>query len=82
MSLVIIDNKDRKAYENLSKTQAAQIVGVSRVTVWRWSAAARKVYGRFEIYFRPERRKQKPGTPKNPPVKKKTEPPQPSFRRM
>lgn len=56
MAIVIVDLEAGKAYSNLSKTQAAKLVGLSRVTIHRWSKAQRwrKVYKHFEIYFKPE----------------------------
>lgn len=61
--MVIIDLKKRKAYVNLSKTQAAIILGVSRRTITRWSSSDRKIYHTYEIYFNVEKFKQRPGPP-------------------
>ena len=61
--MVVIDLKKRKAYVNLSKTQAAIMLGVSRRTITRWSQLDRKIYGTFEVYFNIEKFKQRPGPP-------------------
>lgn len=52
--MVVIDFRKKRAYENCSKTKAAELIGVSRKTIYRWAAEDRhKVYGNYELYFDP-----------------------------
>lgn len=58
--MTIIDNKENKAYENVSQTAAAGIVGVHRNTIHNWSKKKEiEHYHHFTIYFHPEKLKQK-----------------------
>lgn len=34
--MVVIDNTTGKCYENLTQCKAAQLVGVNRITIYRW----------------------------------------------
>lgn len=54
--MVIINTKTNQVYINVSKTQAARLIGVDRSTVYRWSdrkigASNIEVYNNFTIYF-------------------------------
>ncbi len=56
--MVIINKKTNHVYENVSKTLASSIVGVSRKTIIQWSKKRHddgtflEVYNHFEIYFK------------------------------
>ena len=56
--MVVIDLETGKAWENLNKTQAADVVGVTRQTIAAWMQChTMKTYRGFKIYFysRPKR---------------------------
>ena len=56
--MVVINTKTEQCFPNLSKTEVAKLVGVSRMTVTRWAAKNLKEgrnteeYNNFTIYFR------------------------------
>lgn len=62
--MVIVDTKHDKAYENVSKVKGAEIIGVDRSTIHRWSLKkeTKQVYNHFTIYFNCQRlsRRSKP----------------------
>ena len=54
--MILKNIKTGEIYENANKTQIAQIVGVDRVTVYRWSVKHEfdnkpEKYRDWEIYF-------------------------------
>lgn len=50
--MTVIDTKKGVSYPNLKPNQAAKIVGVSSMTIYRWEKL-RKVehYNHYDIYF-------------------------------
>lgn len=70
--MVVIDTRTNKVYECVSKSEAGRIVGVDRVTIYRWSKLSPKqVYNHFELYYNVQRLKQKKGKPRTPPHQRK-----------
>lgn len=57
--MVVINTKLNKVYENLSKAEAARLIGVNTSTLFRWMKKSdRETYNHFELYFNTEKYKQ------------------------
>jgi DNA-binding XRE family transcriptional regulator len=65
--MTIIDTKQNKSHENVSKAEASRIIGVHRKTIRRWELSRQKdgtfleVFNQFQIYFNVKSYKQPKG---------------------
>lgn len=81
--MIVIDLRTNVVHCNLSKTEVGRIIGVTRVTVWRWKRKRaadktfKEVYNFFEIYFNTVIHKQSKGSKDAKPPERRT-----NFRRM